>query len=416
MNIVTGMAGLAIVALSTPAAAATWCVRPGGGSGCFATITEAVAAAAPGDTVAVSHGTYAEEVVIAKPLHLVGDGRENTIVDASGHANGIDIDGFNHPGLSHVSVSGFTVENATTEGIVVSNASQVRIADTRIAGNDRGLVNGSCALYVPPDNPAGEGFDCGEGVHLTGVDHSIVESNLIEHNSGGILISDDSGPTHDNLISDNVVADNAYDCGITLASHNPSAPNGVYHNTVAGNRSLRNGLEGEGAGVGLFTPAPGTATYGNVVIGNTLVGNRLPGVAMHSHAPNQNLSDNAIVGNYIADNGADTADAATPATAGINVFGVSPITGTTIAGNVIEREGIGIAVKTSSIVEAHRNDLDTHQIGVASLGSGTVDATENWWGCSAGPASRGCSAASGNVVYTPWLRRPVQPQGRGSRE
>jgi hypothetical protein len=137
---------------------------------------------------------------------------------------------------------------------------------------------------------------------------------------------------------------------------------------------------------------------------------------MHSHAPNQNLSDNAIVGNYIADNGADTADAATPATAGINVFGVSPITGTTIAGNVIEREGIGIAVKTSSIVEAHRNDLDTHQIGVASLGSGTVDATENWWGCSAGPASRGCSAASGNVVYTPWLRRPVQPQGRGSRE
>ena len=31
---------------------------------------------------------------------------------------------------------------------------------------------------------------------------------------------------------------------------------------IAANRSLRNGLQGEGAGVGLFTPAPGTATFG----------------------------------------------------------------------------------------------------------------------------------------------------------
>jgi hypothetical protein len=104
-------------------------------------------------------------------------------------------------------------------------------------------------------------------------------------------------------------------------------------------------------------------------------------IAPRRGAPHSELSasflDNAVIGNYIADNGADTADAATPATTGINVFGVTPITGTTIAQNVIEREGIAIAVSSGSQVDAHLNDLLNHQVGVANLGDGTVDATEN---------------------------------------
>jgi hypothetical protein len=416
MRLITVTVSTAIVAMSGPAFAATHCVRMGGGSGCAGTISAAVAAAAPGDTVFVEHGTYPEEVVITKPILLIGDGRENTIIDATGRGNGINVDGFDHPGLSHVTVSGLTVEHAMSEGIFVSNASNVSITGTRVVDNDRGLVNGQCALLVPPDTPMGEGFDCGEAIHLSAVDHSLVESNIVERNSGGILISDDSGPTHDNLVSGNLVADNAYDCGITLASHKPFAPNGVYRNTIADNSSLRNGLAGEGAGVGLFTPAPGTATYSNVVVGNTLVGNGMPGVAMHSHAPGQNLNDNAIVGNYIAANGADRDDAATAGPTGINVFGVTPITGTIISRNVIEREAIGIAVKTASEVDVHLNDLQNHQVGVANLGSGTVDATENWWGCGAGPASPGCAAVTGSVAVTPWLRTPVAARAKGGQE
>jgi parallel beta-helix repeat protein len=309
-----------------------------------------------------------------------------------------------------VSVSGFTIENALTEGVLISNASAVSITDNTVVHNDRALVNGTCTLFLPPDNPEGEAIDCGEAIHLTGVDHSTVASNVVEHNSGGILISDDSGPTHDNVITGNTVAHNAFDCGITLASHKPIAPNGVFHNTIAANRVLRNGLEGEGAGVGLFTPAPGTATYGNVVIGNTLIGNRLPGVAMHSHAPNQNLNDNQIIANYIAGNGADTNDAETPGPTGINVFGVTPITGTTISQNVIADEDVAIAVRTSSDVAAHFNNFLTHHVGVLNLDGGTVDAAENWWGCPAGPGAHGgCAAASGSGIdFTPWLRRPFE--------
>jgi parallel beta-helix repeat protein len=334
--------------------------------------------------------------------------RDSTIIDATGQANGVQVDGLGNPGLANVTVAGFTIENAQTEGVLVSNASSVVLSGNRVINNDRALVNGACTVFVPPDDVPGEGFDCGEAIHLSAVDHSIVASNIVQHNSGGILVSDDSGPTHDNLIRDNTVQDNAFDCGITLASHNPAAPNGVFHNTVADNQVQRNGLQGEGAGVGLFTPAPGTAVYGNVVVGNTLAGNRLPGVAMHSHAPNQNLNDNMIVGNYIADNGADTADAATPGATGINVFGVSPITGSLISQNVIEREAVAIAVKTSSEVDVHLNDLLTHQVGVANLNGGTVDATENWWGCANGPSSQGCATVSGtHVTFSPWLTRPA---------
>lgn len=411
-----GIAAAAAIGCAQSTFAATRCVKPGGGAGCYSTITAAVAAAAPGDIIYVEHGTYTEDVVIPKPVTLVGENRSNTIIDASGLPNGINIDGFDHTGLSNVSVSHFTIENASTEGILVSNASRVTLFDNHVSGNDRVLANGTCSMFVPPDNPPGEGFDCGEAIHLTGVDHSTVSASLVEGNSGGILISDDSGPTHDNLISGNDVVDNEYDCGITLASHNPNAPNGVFHNTITGNLSARNGHNGEGAGVGLFTPAPGTATYGNIVVGNRLIGNRLPGVAMHSHAPGQDLNDNQIVANYIADNGADTDDAATPGATGINVFGVTPITGTMISDNVIEREDVGIAVKTGSEVAAHFNNLLNHRIGVANLGSGAVDATNNWWGCPAGPQGQGCSTIQGpDVTFAPWLTHPVTivpPQAR----
>ena len=158
----------------------------------------------------------------------------------------------------------------------------------------------------------------------------------------------------------NDVEDNPFDCGITLASHplfgaGPTAA-GVFHNTIAGNNSQRNGFQvpGAGAGMGLFSPAPFTKTYGNVVVSNDLTDNGLPGVAMHAHAPGVLLSDNMIVGNRISGNGADTEEMATPGQTGINVSGgddgtgvpVAVIAGTVIAGNVIKQETMGVATKT----------------------------------------------------------------------
>lgn len=46
--------------------------------------------------------------------------------------------------------------------------------------------------------------------------------NTVQLNAGGgVLLSDDTGPTHHNLVSFNTVTDDAGACGLTMASHIP---------------------------------------------------------------------------------------------------------------------------------------------------------------------------------------------------
>jgi nitrous oxidase accessory protein NosD len=418
---------LAIFGASGVSIAATRCVNPGGKFGCYSTISAAVAAASPGDTILVWPGTYKEQVVITKSLSLVAVEKRQTIIDAKGLPNGIFINGMSaapKAGVADVVVSGFKVTNANFEGILIANATDVTIVGNHIDDNNRSLdiASGTC-----PGTPAfetNEDLDCGEGIHLMAVDHSSIVRNEVEDNSGGILISDETGPTHDNLISGNHVHDNPFDCGITIASHGPATsviptaalPFGITHNTIAHNNSSHNGFDvpGAGAGVGIFAPFPGTTASGNVVVDNDLHNNGLPGVTMHNHAaapapaPPVNLNDNLIVANRISGNGADTADAGTSGPTGINVFSVAPITGTVISQNVFQDEAIDVAFNAPvGQLSVHLNDFDTHGIGIDNLGAGTVNATQNWWGCPAGPGGKRCATIAGpGVVSTPWLIFP----------
>jgi parallel beta-helix repeat protein len=400
---------------------ATLCVNPGGTNGCHSTIKGAVSAASPNDTIRVAEGTYKEDVVIGKSLSLLGANRDTTSIDATGLSNGIYIDGLDHTGLSSVVVKGFAVRNANFEGILITNASNVTIWDNLVVNNDKSLEPSIPACPGQPPFETGEDFDCGEGIHLMGVDHSTVANNIVQNNSGGILLSDDTGQTHNNLVTGNLVKSNPFDCGIVLASHAPgpgsTAPHhGVVRNTIADNTSTHNGFQvpGAGAGVGLFADGSGPGLVsGNVVIRNELTNNGLPGVAFHSHAPGDTIADNVIASNHISGNGADLFDTATPGPTGINVnsgFGGTPITGTLISQNVIDHEAFEITLNTPAQVDIHLNNFLDDTTGVDNLGAGTSDATENWWACAAGPAgAEECATVGGpGVVFTPWLRSPFQ--------
>ena len=420
------VAASALLLGSVPARAADLCVDKSGAGGCTKTIAAAVAAANPYDVIRVHAGTYHEDVVIPKPLSLVGDS-QRSIIDATGLVNGINVDGYGHAGLSHVAIEGFTVRNADAQGILVTNASYVTVDNNEVTGNDRALdvANLVCPV-VPPYFQAGEGFDCGEGIHFSAVDHSVISSNHVHHNAGGILTSDDTGPSHDNTIIGNIVEDNPYDCGITIASHHfspvpvtdPSV--GIYHIAVIGNISRRNGLAvGEGAGVGIFTGPPGGQNNGNVVANNTLTDNGLPGVALHMHAPNQTLNDHLIIGNVISGNAGDP-DLGTdpPPSMGISILApVVPIKGVVITQNVFKREDIDVAINAvpGSSIAAHLNSF-TAKTGIDNMAAGSVDATLNWWKCSKGPNAPGCSTVEGTGVLTdPWLTNPVA-QGEDDKD
>ncbi len=393
------------------------CAKP-----CFATIGAAVAAASPGDTIAVANGTYKEDVVIKQSVTLIGNQNNpnKAIIDAAGLSNGIYIDGIDAPGLNTVEVSGFKVENANFEGILVTNASLITILTNIVQDNDLGLVVTSTTATCPglPDFETQEEIDCGQGIHLSGVENSTIANNLVQNNSGGILLSDDTGPTHDNLVGDNTVQNNAFDTGITLASHTPaestgvSTPLGVFYNTISGNVSAGNGTDVPGgAGVGIFADATNGMVFGNLVSNNAMTNNGRPGVAFHSNDAFDNLDDNMVVGNSISGNGPDaTQDEATSETTGINIFGLSEIKGTIISQNEITKEDVDIAANTPNVtVAVNFNALKgATAVGVENLNSSTtVDATGNFWGCAKGPGHSGCSSIAGpgaaNVFYQPFL-------------
>src|SRR3984957_664488 len=405
--------GLGVLSLCAASSlAATLCVSPGGKFGCKSSISAAVSAASPGDSIVVVPGTYKEQVVITKSISLVALVKGASIIDAKGLPNGIFINGMwaaPKAGVSGVLVSGFTVRNANFEGILIANASDVTIVDNHVHDNNKSLDIGGGERPGIPAFETNEGDDCGEGIHLIGVDHSQIVRNESENNSGGILISDETGTSRNNLISGNSVHDNPYDCGITMASHGPATtviPTatvsfGVMSNTIVHNDSSHNGLQlpGAGAGVGIFAPFPGTTAWGNVVVDNDLNNNGLPGVTMHNHAaapapaPPVNLNDNVITGNRISGNAADTEDAGTSGPTGINVFSVAPIIGTVISQNVFDDEAIDVAFKApAGQLNVHLNDFATRGIGVENLGSGTINATDNWWNCPAGPGGKRCSS------------------------
>lgn len=404
------------------AGAATICVNPSGKSGCQTTISAAVAMASAGDTIQVAPGTYKEMVTITKPLSVIALNSTRPIIEAKGLSNGILISGVSmapDPGVADVLVSGLEVRDANFEGILVMNATDVTLFNNKVMDNDTALDIGNGACPGIPAFETNEGDDCGEGIHLMGVDHSSILDNESEHNSGGILISDETGTSTHNVIKGNNVHDNVYDCGITLASHGPAVTVipaatisfGVTDNVIAHNTSARNGIQlpGAGAGVGIFAPFPGTAASGNVVVDNDIMDNGQPGVTMHNHAwapspaPPVHFNDNVIVGNRISGNGKDTGDAATPGMTGINVFSKAPILGTIIEQNTFDDEQVNVAFNApSGQLNVHYNNF-VAGIGVDNIGMGTVNATENWWHCMAGPINSKCASVMGSgVSYMPF--------------
>jgi hypothetical protein len=341
-----------------------------------ASIAYALSQASPGARVLVGPGTYRESAAGANliPARLAGltlaaRGR-GVVIDATGKPNGV-VDQAND-----TTVSGFTVENAQLEGILVepppsswpataaappANLHGVTVEDNVVERNDRAYDTTAPNPFAACPSSPTDSDDCGEGVHLLGTSYSRVMHNRVADNVGGILVSDGGlptatggptsvGPAAHDLIAFNTSTGNAFDCGITLPSHDPRAVGadgqrqpelaGVHDNLVVHNVSKDNG----GAGLLDATPYPGTGAYDNTFIGNYVVGNGEGGFQLHSHAPQQDVSGNRVIGNYFGTNNtAGDSDSGDMATTAIILFSaVVPVTDTLVARNVIAHDTYGV--------------------------------------------------------------------------
>jgi Right handed beta helix region/Periplasmic copper-binding protein (NosD) len=364
----------------------------GAGTSCatatFTTISAAVAAATPGDTVVACAGTYTEDVVIPFRLTLIGESATINAAGLSGAPTGSILGQAPYNGItieaSHVTVEGFTVEGAEGEGILAVNPhprkgpmiegmqlytgkplTDVTIEDNIVEGNDVGFNDPSSPYFICTPNG---GSDCGEGIHLESVAHSSVIDNQSVANAGGILLTDEYGPNHNNLIEGNYVEGNTRDCGITIPSHNlglnpktdepdPSF-GGDYDNQILDNQVIANGVEGYGAGVGVFAPESFTASYDNVVSGNLIEGNGLAGISVHSHQANAYVNGNVFTDNTIGQNNVDLADGTdtTPTdgyTTGILIWSDATPYKFTVENNRISDDTYGVWLTPATVIAPH---------------------------------------------------------------
>jgi parallel beta-helix repeat protein len=307
------------------------------------TINYAIGQAVAGDVIAVLSGTYHESVSITKSLTVVGTNATIDAANLSSPPNGVVIAGAAAAGTV---LTGFTVRNAGLEGIFVNRTTNIRIENNVVINNDAYGPNNPLCVDQPDD--------CGEAIHLQSVTNSTVLGNRVQDNVGGILLTDEDGPTFGIMIRDNLVLNNTLDCGITLASHHfsltaPAAPGvaGIYNNTVLHNTSIGNGA----AGIGVFAGPPGAAAWGNIVSGNVSRNNGFAGIMIHSHTPHQYVNDNVITNNTLSGNGIDDDNPFDDAPTGISIFSaVIPIPHTVVSANTITDEHYGIvAVNTVTL-------------------------------------------------------------------
>ena len=294
-------AGLLAAGAATAHAAATgpagpntgiYYVSPWGQSGdsdyscntaAHSSISGAVAAAQAGDTVVVCGGIYKDEVVIRKPLNLIGQG--GAVIDARGQRKlnnvGGELEGsigIGVLGTHNVRVSGFKVEYAGYDGVLVWSSSYVSVTNNVLVHNG------------------------GHGVNLNGASWSHVTNNVSEDDGdGGFLVADDGGRAYRNDVSYNVASHDAGGGGVILAGHNTSGviDNLVAHNVLTGNGWARGNT---GGGVVIAASAPKETVADNLVTDNIISGNGLAGVTIHGHVQGQNLNGNQIIGNNIGVN------------------------------------------------------------------------------------------------------------------
>jgi hypothetical protein len=361
-------------------------------SAAYKTIQSAVKAAPAGGTVVVCPGTYHEQVAITKPLGLEGI---KATIDESGvkpaftvnvpHVGKLVIFAAVVATSSHVGISGFTVRNALGEGILAAGVNGT-IHGITVRGNV--VVNNDLGGGVPAKSSyfecAAQGpipGDCGEGVHFLSVAWSTIRGNYVTGNSGGVLLTDETGPTHGNVVSGNVVTRNEFDCGVTVPGHNPAAVNskgvpqpsvaGVYDNTIRSNVITDNGLKGEGAGVLFAAGGPGTASYDNLATGNYIAGNELAGVTLHAHVlpkgAHEYVSGNIVTGNSIGRNNTGAGDQPDPPappkitkTTGVLVYSGGTHVSITVAHNHIFDNYFGIWLSKPVTASGLRTNSFSH--------------------------------------------------------
>lgn len=183
----------------------------------FTKIQDAINNASSGATIIIANGTYREFLTINKPLTLLGQGSDVTIIDGNGAQSAISITADNVT-IEHLTVTN-TGAGPLVSGVHANKCNGVIISDTKIAKTDYGLTVSFLTNSVFSENIIGNNTN---GVLVLYSNDNVFSNNIIQSNSEGISIY----YSNNNVFSGNTFSNNAE--GVFVLS--PSNRNRFYHN------------------------------------------------------------------------------------------------------------------------------------------------------------------------------------------
>lgn len=210
------------------------------------TIQQEIDAAADGDTILVAAGTYVGRLVVAKPVLLVGENRNTTIIDGGKGSPVILVT------ASNVKITGFTIRNAAGPypyGILVTNAVGVNVTDNIISASidgDAVALSNSNSSRIVDNIISGNLY----GVNATGSYSNFIGENLMGSNVVGVqlwnsqfnvvanntLVGGESGidilQAYNNTVARNLIKRNYAGIDLELAQDNLITQNNLQLNTI----------------------------------------------------------------------------------------------------------------------------------------------------------------------------------------
>ncbi len=159
----------------------------GAGPGNHTTIQDAVDASGPGDIIYVYSGTYQENVLVDKPLTLVGEDRNITVIDSGGFGAALGIES------DWVNVTGFNLMNAG-RGIHLNVSSNCNISNNVIRNNTEGIGVEHYLTNISSNNSFVNNEILGNhnGIYIDTSTNSTIIGNKVHDNYLGIVISSSS--------------------------------------------------------------------------------------------------------------------------------------------------------------------------------------------------------------------------------
>ncbi len=354
----------------------------GTGPGNYTTIQSAIDNAAPGDTIYVFNGVYPERIEVNKTLSLVGEDRDETIIDGMGlgyvvnvTADWVNITGFKVMvngvqtmagihlyGVRDCFIANNNVSNVLTNGkfgILLDHSNNNTVTNNVLWNNSHGIY----LLFFSNDNDVvGNTVSSGNrnGITLLRSDNNTIADNFVSRNFRGIALFFST----DNTLVNNTAMNNV-DEGIYLRYSNSnevinntlsSSNHGIHIRTSDNNTvSNNNAWDNEYVGIALLV------SDGNTVADNLVTLNNQYGITL---AVSRN---NSIHHNNIINNSQD----------GIYLWWGS--TGNTLANNtVLSNNDEGIYLNHSDSNDVINNAISSSYHGIYFRHSDNNTATDNY--------------------------------------